>query len=282
MAHHLVVISGADEGKGCEVTPDAECLIGRSPDAALRLSDESISWEHAVVTDEGGKTYIENLSALGTQVRGQKITRKTRLGSNDIVELSPTCQFRLDLAAAATTTQTSPLKSALLVVLAIVALGAAVMFMLPESTPSRGAPTGAHWQRAHLKLVERMRKWEAERQIPGAFVDQFEEAWRVERSGASDVAWETWDQLRFELMTLTVPHMMHHEGEIAPVRGSFAEAASLDEPYRALQVLMEWDPAIDPADPEWSLDRRYVEALVDFVRLRADRTEPDSMKKRRR
>src|SRR3954451_18821437 len=91
------VINGPDAGQEHRLRAGAN-LIGRGTRAALRLSPEDVSWEHAVVTRQGDEYYVENLSALGTWVGDAKIAGKVRLRPRDKVRLTKDTVLRLDAA----------------------------------------------------------------------------------------------------------------------------------------------------------------------------------------
>jgi len=62
-------------------------VIGRSRDADIVLPDTSVSREHARVTEEGPRWYIEDLnSSYGTEVNGDRVTR-VQLNEGDIIQL---------------------------------------------------------------------------------------------------------------------------------------------------------------------------------------------------
>src|SRR6266550_6127044 len=93
----LRVIHGPDQGQEHRLQPGPN-LIGRGKQAALRLSPEDISWEHAVVTRQGEEYYVENLSAVGTWVGDARIDGRVRLRPRDKVRLSKETVLRLDTA----------------------------------------------------------------------------------------------------------------------------------------------------------------------------------------
>lgn len=62
-------------------------VFGRSRDADIVLPDTSVSREHAVITGEGPRWYIEDLkSSYGTEVNGETITR-VQLNEGDIIQM---------------------------------------------------------------------------------------------------------------------------------------------------------------------------------------------------
>ena len=66
------VISGPELGLEHKVQQGAH-VIGRGNKAALRLTPEDVSWEHALVTREGDDYFVENLSSQGTWIGDSKV-----------------------------------------------------------------------------------------------------------------------------------------------------------------------------------------------------------------
>lgn len=93
----LVCFEGAERGKSFPLTR-TDTIIGRSPEAALRLSDEMASRMHAKVEyvnllqpEEQPECYIEDLqSSNGTEVNGQPIESRVRLRPLDRVQIGST------------------------------------------------------------------------------------------------------------------------------------------------------------------------------------------------
>ena len=145
MSYELVVISGADEGQRFDVT-DGEVLIGRSGDAAVSLKDESVAFEHAIVRVEDGKLYIQNLSALGTIVRGRKVTEEMQLAANDEIELSRSCRLVVEQSDAAGGSGKGLLIGAVAVIalLLVVGFAAETQDVVAHATDKR-ARKGCDW-----------------------------------------------------------------------------------------------------------------------------------------
>jgi pSer/pThr/pTyr-binding forkhead associated (FHA) protein len=69
---------------------EPETLIGRSASSHLRVADDSISREHAVVLLEGERYVLEDLqSTNGTRVNGKRI-RSAPLENGDEIQIGQT------------------------------------------------------------------------------------------------------------------------------------------------------------------------------------------------
>ena len=69
---HLIVRSGPDTGRHFDLKPKKEALIGRATEAALRLTDPSVSYKHCLIRSAGHMVFIEDLkSRNGTIVNGE-------------------------------------------------------------------------------------------------------------------------------------------------------------------------------------------------------------------
>jgi len=70
----LTVMSG--QHVGLRKTVDGNVLVGRDPSAALALSDAGVSWNHAMLEDEGGEWVLVDLSSTnGSFVNGKRVAR---------------------------------------------------------------------------------------------------------------------------------------------------------------------------------------------------------------
>jgi pSer/pThr/pTyr-binding forkhead associated (FHA) protein len=79
----VVIVDGPTAG---QVVPlgDAPILIGRGPDAAIRLDDDYVSTRHARIGSSNDTFYVEDLgSTNGTYIGSQRLTQATaiQLGS---------------------------------------------------------------------------------------------------------------------------------------------------------------------------------------------------------
>jgi DNA-binding winged helix-turn-helix (wHTH) protein len=70
------------------VLDEGETVLGRDPDATVRIDHPTVSRHHARIFIEGEIATIEDLdSKNGTQVSGQKVVRRFSLSNGDHVEL---------------------------------------------------------------------------------------------------------------------------------------------------------------------------------------------------
>ena len=75
---------------------EAETLIGRSAASHLRLPDEGLSREHAVILYEGDEYVIEDLqSSNGTSVNGKRVRQAPLKNGDEIVVGQTVLRFEL-------------------------------------------------------------------------------------------------------------------------------------------------------------------------------------------
>ena len=73
----LQVVSGPNAGQSASLD-DAPLLVGRGPDAAIRLDDDYVSTRHARFGVSGETYYVEDLgSTNGTYIGSQRLTQAT-------------------------------------------------------------------------------------------------------------------------------------------------------------------------------------------------------------
>lgn len=90
---YLVVLAGSNVGEMYKLD-EAEVLIGRASNAAIRLNDEGVSRRHARIVRDGDAIVVEDLqSANGTLVNGEPVTRRA-LADGDKVMLGSTSVLR--------------------------------------------------------------------------------------------------------------------------------------------------------------------------------------------
>jgi pSer/pThr/pTyr-binding forkhead associated (FHA) protein len=84
-----VVLQELSSGRNHQI--DLPCVVGRSNEVDLTLSDPSISQRHALIAESDNQIWIEDLkSRNGVYVNGQKIKEKTFLRTGDSVQLGQT------------------------------------------------------------------------------------------------------------------------------------------------------------------------------------------------
>jgi len=68
--------------------PSPVSVIGRDPTASVRLEEESVSKQHARITQEDGRFVIQDLgSSNGTFINGRRIHEPTELRPGDLIRL---------------------------------------------------------------------------------------------------------------------------------------------------------------------------------------------------
>ena len=74
-----LVVDGDNQGERAELA-EAPILIGRGPDAAIRLDDDYVSTRHARIAASGDQWFVEDLgSTNGTYIGNVRITQPTTL-----------------------------------------------------------------------------------------------------------------------------------------------------------------------------------------------------------
>ncbi|MBD8868012.1 FHA domain-containing protein FhaB/FipA [Nocardioides donggukensis] len=87
---HVAVVEGANTGERADLD-DAPILIGRGPDAAIRLDDDYVSTRHARIAASGDQWFVEDLgSTNGTYVGSARITQPTTLSLGTQVRIGKT------------------------------------------------------------------------------------------------------------------------------------------------------------------------------------------------
>jgi pSer/pThr/pTyr-binding forkhead associated (FHA) protein len=87
---HVAVVEGANAGERAELD-QAPLLIGRGPDAAIRLDDDYVSTRHARIAASGEQWFVEDLgSTNGTYVGSARITQPTTLALGTQVRIGKT------------------------------------------------------------------------------------------------------------------------------------------------------------------------------------------------
>jgi pSer/pThr/pTyr-binding forkhead associated (FHA) protein len=85
-----VVIDGDNSGLTASLE-QAPLLIGRGPDAAIRLDDDYVSTRHARIARSGDTWYVEDLgSTNGTYIGSQRLTQATAISLGTRVRVGKT------------------------------------------------------------------------------------------------------------------------------------------------------------------------------------------------
>jgi pSer/pThr/pTyr-binding forkhead associated (FHA) protein len=73
----VVIVDGPSAGQSAALD-DLPLLVGRGPDAAIRLDDDYVSTRHARIGSSNGTFYVEDLgSTNGTYIGSQRLTSAT-------------------------------------------------------------------------------------------------------------------------------------------------------------------------------------------------------------
>jgi hypothetical protein len=87
---HVAVVEGANAGDRADLA-HAPILIGRGPDAAIRLDDDYVSTRHARIASSEDQWFVEDLgSTNGTYVGSARITQPTTLSLGTQVRIGKT------------------------------------------------------------------------------------------------------------------------------------------------------------------------------------------------
>jgi DNA-binding winged helix-turn-helix (wHTH) protein len=115
-------LSRHDDGRAEETPAQIECslefgdhgfplrevvnIIGRTPEATVRLGCDRVSRRHAQIIIAGGSAFIEDLASKnGTSVRGRRIHKPTQLADGDEIAIGSFVMVFRDHTACATDTE---------------------------------------------------------------------------------------------------------------------------------------------------------------------------------
>ncbi|MEI8197322.1 MAG: FHA domain-containing protein [Phycisphaerae bacterium] len=244
----LYILEGPEKGQGFVLPPGkssaalggAGTLVGRSTRAQVRLTDPTVSVEHALVSRQEDACFIENLSAHGTLVNEVKISGRTRLRHHDRITLSPQTVLRFD----------SPDAVGILgrpEVLAVVGALILIVLVLAVWRPWTPTAPAAHWNQAYDMLQNWTLDQARKRKLPSEAPQLMADGWRLQRGGDPRGAKERW--WRLSLM------LEDPQGQ----RQRFVEA---DQKYpKALRELV-----IRKGDEPLPVDDEMAAALKQFAR----------------
>ncbi|HSX67725.1 FHA domain-containing protein FhaB/FipA [Nocardioides sp.] len=87
---HVAVVEGGNQGERADLD-QAPILIGRGPDAAIRLDDDYVSTRHARIASSGDQWFVEDLgSTNGTYVGASRISQPTAIAIGTKVRIGKT------------------------------------------------------------------------------------------------------------------------------------------------------------------------------------------------
>lgn len=87
---HVYVAEGGNKGERVDLSA-APILIGRGPDAAIRLDDDYVSTRHARIATNGDQWFVEDLgSTNGTYIGSVRLTQPTTLTIGTQVRIGKT------------------------------------------------------------------------------------------------------------------------------------------------------------------------------------------------
>jgi pSer/pThr/pTyr-binding forkhead associated (FHA) protein len=87
---HVAVVEGGNAGERADLD-QAPILIGRGPDAAIRLDDDYVSTRHARIASSGDQWFVEDLgSTNGTYVGATRINQPTAIALGTKVRIGKT------------------------------------------------------------------------------------------------------------------------------------------------------------------------------------------------
>ena len=86
----VVVVSGSNAGTAVQLDR-APILIGRGPDATIRLDDDYVSTRHARIAASGDQWFVEDLgSTNGTYIGATRITQPTTVSLGTQIRIGKT------------------------------------------------------------------------------------------------------------------------------------------------------------------------------------------------
>lgn len=221
------VIQGPDMGLVQPLQPGPN-VIGRGKAAAVKLTVEDVSWEHALVVREQDHCFLENLSALGTWVGDAKVNGRVRVRPGDKIRLTEQTVLRVEAAGGAGVSR-AVLISALVVMLLL--LGAVGYFQV--LAPKTSAP---NWDTAYATLLPWLKTQVKNRRMPPEAVDLFGDAWRLSEASDWPGAQRAWT--RFQIL-LSSPQS----------KDRCLELAAKDQDF-SLNQIMAPPPGFQPTDDQ--------------------------------
>ncbi|MGA2501511.1 MAG: FHA domain-containing protein [Tepidisphaeraceae bacterium] len=243
MEYVIRVIEGPDTGAEAKIPP-GQTIVGRSTSAGLRLSSPEISWEHLIVTRNGDEYLVENLSARGTILDGNRISGQVRLRPPEQFRLCGDTVIRVERSDAAAGAL-NRWRVGILGVISLSIVGAAV-FLAMGSRES--APSVDNWDRAYSFIQPWLEREAKAGRLPADTPAVFREAWRLDQAKAYDKSQEWW--LRVQILLESQEDRRH------------LKATAAENPGVLQRILTPRREDADPSDEDLAI------AAVQFTNRR--------------
>jgi len=231
------VIQGPDQGLVQTLQPGPN-MIGRGKAAAIKLSVDDVSWEHAMVTRDHDQCFLENLSALGTWVGETKVTGRVRVRPGDKIRLTEQTVLRVESAAGSGMSR-AVLVAALAVMLVILGAVAYYQVLAPH-------PPARNWGTTYNVLLPWLQLQVKNRRMPPETVGLFHDAWRLSQAADWPGSQKAWMRLQIVLAS-------------PQCKVRCLELAAADPEYEVVNTLTAPPPGFEPSDDQLAT------ALGDFV-----------------
>jgi hypothetical protein len=188
----LKIIAGPDAGQefACGA---AENYLGRSQRCVVRLSGQSVSFEHALITRAGDDFFIENLSANGTVLNNERLGGKTRLRVKDQLRLGAETVIRVENVP-----QSAAAGSSRRILLAAV-VGMALLAVALVMSDTFSSGSGGDWKGAYRALLTFAQEQVVTNQLPQDVPGTMEAAWAMQNAGDRSGAKKKWAEVHVYL-----------------------------------------------------------------------------------
>lgn len=200
------ILEGPDADNVATLSP-GRIMIGRSDEAQVKLSDASVSWEHAVVTLEGDRFMLENLSAFGTQINNRKVEAPLAVRPGDEIRVSNQTVLKIEAVSEGESAATSMGMGGMLL-----AGGGLLVVLLLVGWYVLGGPAEddgigvAEFQAVELYLADWLEQQVADGHAPQLATVRFRDAGRFELMHEYGRAAEAWSQLIIVLAEQPAPY----------------------------------------------------------------------------
>jgi hypothetical protein len=184
------VIEGPDQGL-VQPLQQGPNLIGRGKAAAIKLSVDDVSWEHAVVVRDLDQCFVENLSALGTWVGETKVNGRVRVRPGDKIRLTEQTVLRVESADGSGMSR-AVLITALVVMLIILGVVGYYKVLAP-------AAPAQNWETAYNALLPWLQTQVKNHRMPPETVVLFRDAWRHTQAADWPGSQKAWMRLQIVL-----------------------------------------------------------------------------------